>query len=238
MTQVIDVVDEHKADIPQAIKETSDYMEQVIFADPRHEAVRHTCKERHPSCSYWKVIGECERNPAYMKKMCAPTCQTCHTLSFQERCPIDNTAPVALPEAGNLNALFTKLVTDDYWKEQYAPTILSQPNADDATKDGPWVVTLDNFLSSDECDRLVQLGYDLGYQRSGDTGKRNFDGTYSKAINSGRTSSNVFCQLSCETDEVTKNVTARIENITGVPQVNYEYIQLLKYDEGQVSLFG
>jgi prolyl 4-hydroxylase len=80
---------------------------------------------------------------------------------------------------------------------------------------------------------MVELGTELGFQRSADTGRKKFDGTFEKSINSGRTSTNAFCQRHCETDPVTVAITTRMENITGVPQVNYEFLQLLRYEEGQ-----
>jgi len=163
-----------------------------------------------------------------MQKQCAPSCQTCHTLDYQHKCPIDKTLPVAL-QPGDLNKIFERLVTDEYY-QQFEPHILSQPTPD---LDAPWVITLENFMSPEECDRMIDLGTAMGYKRSGDTGKRNFDGTYEKAVHSGRTSTNTFCQFDCETDPVTQQVTARIENVTGVPQINYEYLQLLRYESGQ-----
>ena len=36
---------------------------------------------------------------------------------------------------------------------------------DDKSKP-PWVITLENFLTDDECDALIQLGYKYGYKRS------------------------------------------------------------------------
>jgi prolyl 4-hydroxylase len=37
----------------------------------------------------------------------------------------------------------------------------------------------------------------------------------------------------CYEDEVAKRVSARIENVTGIPERNAEYLQLLRYEPGQ-----
>lgn len=177
------------------------------------------------------------QNPNYMQKMCAPSCRSCHVLDPTYRCPIDDKAPKALSQKGDLNAIFERIVTAEEFKK-YNPKILSQPKGSEEItrvieKDGPWVVTLENFLSVEECDRLIQLGHDKGYERSADTGKRNFDGTYEKLVNDGRTSSNTFCMEECETDPATKNVTARMESLTGINSNHFEFLQLLRYEPGQ-----
>lgn len=211
------------------LKQTSHYMETIIFQDPKYEStIRHTCKNRHRSCAKWTTIGECEENPTYMQKQCAPSCRSCHALDPTFKCPIDENAPKALPSEGSLNALFERIVADGSEFQKYNPTILSQPE-----NDGPWVVTLENFVSDDECDRLIQLGNEMGYERSADTGKRKFDGSHEKSINNGRTSTNTFCFNECESDPATQAVTNRIEQLTGVPSKNYEFLQLLRYEPGQ-----
>jgi prolyl 4-hydroxylase len=57
--------------------------------------------------------------------------------------------------------------------------------------------------------------------------------TFEKNVNSGRTSSNAWCQFSCYNDTVAQNVVAKITELTNVPEVNSEYLQLLKYEPGQ-----
>ena len=36
----------------------------------------------------------------------------------------------------------------------------------DYVVDGPWVVTIDDFLTNEECLHLIQFGYDIGYKRT------------------------------------------------------------------------
>lgn len=80
MKQIDQTTDEYNAVIPGIIKDMEDYMENIIFKDPKYESLKHSCKNRNKNCAYWKAKGECEVNPKFMEKQCAPACQTCHVL--------------------------------------------------------------------------------------------------------------------------------------------------------------
>ena len=127
--------------------------------------------------------------------------------------------------------MFRRIVAEE---NQYKPKVLSMPNpTEEGIVDGPWVVVLQNFTTDEECDRLIELGAIEGYKQSADVGKKRFDGTYDKDINSGRTSENAWCHEKCTADPVTQRVNARIEKMTGIPEPNAESLQLLRYSEGQ-----
>ena len=111
--------------------------------------------------------------------------------------------------------------------------ILIPIEADENYQIGPWVVVLDDFVTEDECTKLIELGHVEGYKRSSDVGKMKFDGTFESNVNEGRTSTNAWCQHDCYTDPVAQGVMQRIENITGIPEPNSEFLQLLKYEVGQ-----
>jgi prolyl 4-hydroxylase len=171
-----------------------------------------------------------------MTKYCAPSCGTCHMLDFKFRCPLNTSEPEAL-QPGDLHRLFERITGDGFY-QQFEPRILSMPSPSPEQKesgivDGPWVVVLDKFLSPEECDRLIDLGAIEGYVESADVGRKNFDGTYDKSVNIGRTSTNAWCEGVCYDDKMARNVTARIENVTGIPEANSEYLQLLRYEPGQ-----
>lgn len=95
------------------------------------------------------------------------------------------------------------------------------------------MVVFDEFLSDTESDYLIQLGFDRGYERSADVGRKKLDGTYEPLINNGRTSYNAWCIEECSTDPVVINVSQRIANVTGIPVINSEYLQILRYDTGE-----
>lgn len=229
------------------VDKTKDYM-TLVREDEGFEAVRDGCIVRNKLCSFWATLGECEANPNYMKLQCAPSCETWYVpsacnfllknlssnnscifcasdiLLFENRCPFDKNASTAL-DAGDLNKMFERITSDPNNQERL--TILSQPPA------GPWIVTLDEFLSPEESKRLIELGGEVGYERSKDVGEEQFDGSYGSIESKSRTSSNAWCIKECYEDETSKNVLGRIENTTGIPEENYEYLQLLQYQETQ-----
>jgi len=231
----------------------------TLLNDPLYPQVKHECQNRHVDCAQWVSIGECDANPTYMKIHCAPLCGTCLELSFEHRCPVDPHANQSFGP-GDLNRMFGRIV-DGEDRDVWNATVHSRPShppgyvevvADDIERQeeeekpklgtridgfdyilGPWVITIDNFVSESECDRLIQLGADLGYQRSTDVGGQNFDGT-TKAVESGfRTSNNAWCQGDCLVDEKTQMVLGNIERLTGIPDAHSEHLQLLRYEEGQ-----
>lgn len=95
------------------------------------------------------------------------------------------------------------------------------------------MIQFDNFLSDDEAQRLIELGYEQKYERSADVGTRKADGTYTLNVNNGRTSTNAWCLGACMKDPIALDVLARIENVTGIPETNSENLQLLRYEVGE-----
>lgn len=127
---------------------------------------------------------------------------------------------------GDVNKMFERIATHEEYK-QFEPIVMSRP------PHGPWLIVLENAISEEEAERLIELGGNRGYERSTDVGDPQPDGSYGKKVSTGRTSTNAWCMKECADDPIAKRVTARIENITGVPENNYENLQLLQYEEGQ-----
>lgn len=171
---------------------------------------------------------------AYMKLQCAPACYSCESLSFESRCPMPENLENIWAPGNGLNAMFEKITTDAYYKETYDINVLLQPGMkNNKFPDSPWVVVIDNFLTETECDTLIELGAAQGYEQSKDVGAKKFDGTYDSNLSAGRTSTNAWCLDACFENPVSKQVIHKIENITGIPDTHAEYLQLLKYEEGQ-----
>jgi prolyl 4-hydroxylase len=148
---------------------------------------------------------------------CAPACQSCDQLNFETRCPFDK-EPAAWKE-GDLNNMFAHIVKEF-------------PNAEVLSSD-PWVVIVDDFLSDEECTRLIALGGDLGYNLSKDVGGTNFDGTVLSVESKSRTSTNAWCTDGCYEDPISNQVHQKLDDLTMLPRGNGEYLQLLKYEVGQ-----
>ena len=217
------------------------YMTNVVQKDQKYEAVKFKCKNTLPDCIKLKIEGKCS---ASMEKKCAPVCETCERLDFKHNCPIDESIPPAL-QPGDLNRLFERIVSDEYY-QKYQPKVLSMPATNQATNtslseadgriipDGPWLVVLDNFLTPDECQHIRELGHVQGYLPSADVGAQDLEGKITAKYSEGRTSTNAWCTpQTCAPDPIVTNVTSRMANVTGIPEDNHEYLQLLRYETGQ-----
>ncbi|KAL9187261.1 hypothetical protein ACHAXT_001364 [Thalassiosira profunda] len=220
-------------DVPAFIANWRAYMADEVMVDPKYASVRGKCKNKHELCSYWAMLGECTNNPSYMQTNCAPACQSCEQMEYSARCPFDPSAAAnAFEEKGDVDRFFERIVAD----EAYNVTVHSRPKGpedDDAFVDGPWLITLEDFVSADEAQRLIDLGGEEGYERSTDVGSLQDDGSYTKDVHSTRTSSNAWCLAKCMSDPIARNVVSHIEQMTQIPQTNSESLQLLKYGVGQ-----
>ena len=113
---------------------------------------------------------------------------------------------------------------------------------------GPWIVVLEDFLSPEECDRLIELGYALGRERSTihddpdeeeDENDKEETEVNDEAVKeeiqeeeeAWRTSTTAWCKEEvCMEDPIAKRIHDRIGFTTGVTDESYyEYFQLLKY---------
>lgn len=207
------------------LQQAKEYVERVQKNETM-ESVWKRCANSlsNSNCADWAATGECDANPSFMRLNCAAVCKTCDYLDIKFRCPMDNVTDNAWGP-GDLQKFFVNLTTKI--NHDYDVQILSQP------PDGPWVVTIDNFISEQEANRLIQLGTEQGYERSFGVGGLNEDGTIKDIKSESRTSRNAWCQGSCNEDETAQIVSKRIERITFIPSDNQEHFQLLSYDVGQ-----
>ncbi len=86
-----------------------------------------------------------------MRVRCAPMCQSCQDLTLESRCPLDPNEPDAWGP-GDLNRLFERWISEPNLSN-YSMQVLSSP-----ATDGPWVITLEDFVTEQEAKRLIDLG--------------------------------------------------------------------------------
>ena len=132
----------------------------------------------------------------------------------------------------------------------YSVVILSSPNTHNHAKEEgeedpvivgndqsrpPWVVIFEDFLTDEECDSMIELGYKSGYKRSEDVGKTKFDGTFDSQQSKGRTSENAWCSFreGCRDHPTAKKIHNRLSYVMRIPANNSEDFQILKYEKSQ-----
>jgi len=157
-------------------------------------------------------------------------------LDMKTKCTPDPEGKDAI-EAGEMDALFKRMIRKAE-SENMQPTVLSRPNPKNGepttpcegditnpcnAQIGPWVLTLENFITPEEISSLLSWGSKMGYERSqaGDE------------IVSARTSAHAWCVDDCMEDPIVTKVRQRIVDVTGISENNYECLQLLKYQPGQ-----
>jgi len=257
------------------VYETVQYMKNIVHAqNPTHNMTREvieSCRNNEAMCSYWAVMGECDVNPSFMAKKCAPACKSCEKLDINVRCGERDPNAVPAIRPGDLNYMFERIVTTAPGNQTdenqigaqekkvqengtpfYTVHIHSHPastsfadsdkdkgaiplNRERDLQEDVWVITLDNFLSDEECDYMINYGYYNKYERSRDMGKRQFDGSFDSIQTTQRTSTNSWCndESGCRSDPVIQRISERLANVTKIPTVNFEDFQMLKYEVGQ-----
>jgi prolyl 4-hydroxylase len=181
------------------------YVEEEL-SKQKYDKVRSICINKDKLCAFWASMDECETSASYMKVDCALACQSCDLLDVKSRCPLDPNA-VDIWKPGDLNTMFQHIA---YGPESSTRKIqvLSEPSFENKSENDygplPWVVVLDDFISDAECERLIELGYKLGYKRSKDVGDELPDGTFDAVVSQDRTSTNAWCDESCFEDEMTQ----------------------------------
>jgi prolyl 4-hydroxylase len=189
---------------------------------------------------------------------CAPSCKSCHMIDVHIRCPPLDDQPAAL-HPGGLNKMFERIVRTapgnrtlseaerkdmaEQGMPEYTVQVISRPSDSPASEISavldkslpPWAIIIDNFMTDKECDEMVRLGHVEGYKRSEDVGAMKFDGSHDSFQNDRRTSENAWCshKEGCRDKEVPTRLHDRIAHLTGIPAVNSEDFQILKYEHNQ-----
>jgi prolyl 4-hydroxylase len=216
----------------------------AVAENPELNHMLDHCYNQHEMCTQWAIYNNCfgrgAANAYLMATLCCPVCTAASQLDFLKRCPMDPDAYTAFSAPGDVTKHFERTITEF---PQYSPKVLSRPtyvNGDDETsadyKIGPWIITLDAFLSEEEAQRLIYWGHVHGYERSEDGGEIGLDGTWKPVITEERTSSEAWCAGKCFTDPIVQKLLKRVENVTGIPIEHSDWLQLLKYDKREFYL--
>ena len=46
------------------------YMINEVMESSKYDGVRDKCKNQHEMCSFWSMVGECEKNPSKFDPTC------------------------------------------------------------------------------------------------------------------------------------------------------------------------
>jgi len=184
------------------------------------------CTDKDERCEFWAEIGECDKNPGFMRQSCAASCGTCKEamMPYEERClkRFAKEMSIDVVKPHQLHRIMRAALED----KEVPGTLLHED---------PPVIHFESFISATEADQLIELGHGgAGYEKSSTVGAEEDDGTLKKVFHSARTSSNNWCnQEPCKSNSTVTRVTERIARVSQVQTMNHEYLQLLSYDPGQ-----
>lgn len=194
--------------------------------DFRRSAAKQKCKnsfERPDMCNYMAADGNCIMSPGWATVMCAASCNTCDLLDAKKRCDPKEIGYDSESEISELHTLFTTF--EEKWGNKYNISVVSRD---------PFIVYIDDFLTTSETNLIINQGTLLGLKRSTDQGEMDEKtGIQQQVKSQSRTSENAWCMNECENNPIIKNIYQRISDMTMVPKVNFESMQILRYTKGQ-----
>lgn len=111
----------------------------------------------------------------------------------------------------NIDKIFNNIMTNNKFKK-YTPIKINND---------PWIITLDSFLTPEECKQLSELPteWNLSNLTGGDNKKY-------------RNSYSYDCNNTCLNIDIVKNIQDRIAEVVSIPKQNYEDMTLTKYYKG------
>lgn len=155
----------------EVITSSDQYMYDMFISGSQDEFTILNCTNKNEDCSRWAALGECDKNPGYMHQYCAPACKTCHLLEkpFETRCalPKDINKRNEFIKPGDLNKRFLDMVTNKFPDKVEIHSGPKDLTGKDAIPDGPWLITIDDFITEDESSELIELSEIGGFERSG-----------------------------------------------------------------------
>jgi len=230
--------------VAEIMARTEHYFVNEVLVNASFAKYRLECQNNNALCAYWVAEGECVASPTDMEVLCAASCRNCPLVDLETKCPIDVSTNIFKP--GDINAMFERWLKDagqdvSSFSMENLPIggtvpgigelrVITSPYHDplqyprdkgedeDDLPQLPWVVLVDNFLSDEESNRMIELGEAKGYKKS--RVATEVRGVFAES--KGRTSYNTFCDEKCAADPLIKPVIERMTNLTGIPYDNFE----------------
>jgi ShK domain-like. len=228
------------------------YSKTVLLDDHISSNIRNKCTNSIEQCAYYASKGMCETSTIFMMNNCPLACMMCESLEefhalVGKLHPFEN--PIFVkdeifdyidhPEEINAFSLgsffnFTRKNHKDNIQVISQPTF-QQQEPPDTDSDDPLIVIVNDFLSESECDRLVQLGHDIGWKNSSSVSKLDhFNGLHSFQIPL-RSSQSLICDNNNNSSLCATTFQSLIEKLSQflhIPQDYFEVPQMDRYPTG------
>ena len=150
---------------------------------------------------------------------CSKSCGVCD--SKKMGCSRRNTRPGVVAPAGMVD-MFERALNDPRFAK-FSPHALSRPDPSNSNNE-PYVLQFENLVTGEEANAVVAIARDkLERSLAGDQ------------LSPVRTSTQYWCDDSddCTLHPTIVAITQRVMDILGMPVEHAEYMQILRYEEGQ-----
>ena len=223
-----------------------EYAKRVI-ADPNvPNKTRERCSNHHRMCASWAAQGMCtpfgydeteerrrsaedtplvgKESVLFMMNFCPLACEMCHEITSFHQCA-GKRLPWEEPsfDVGirSINSFFEQK------RFPYQPVFVSHPNADEElSKDDPYVVVLQNFLSSDEVDMLRSLPSSA--HASGSSANSGWN--LRADAQSNRVVASCLIDNACSQDDTYTKIMDRISSLVDVDVSHVEPIEMIQFE--------
>ena len=232
-------------------EEFEEYYEEAtshVEAAQRNRRLREVisqCVFRDEDCILLAHLGYCDdftaKDEHWMSRNCCPICHSTSQLEFLHRCPLDPNAYKAYSQPGDVSKKFMSLLKK--MEPEYSVQVHAAPmdipgvayEYKVVPNDAPWVVTIDNFVTTEEMHTLLEHANVYGYERSTDGLDEDEDGSWEAGETEERTSYEAWCgkRHGCVDDPIVLRVMDRLEEAVDIPQSHSDRLQLLRYEVGQ-----
>ena len=210
-----------------------------VTSNDEKDNSKTSCKDisSKADCLSWKQFGHCEKSPSYMIQYCALTCEVCDLVNPEVRCKQFYSNPRVFKN-DEMDNMFNDLVhsysqsCNNKNDDETCNNVNNTSGLTVISRD-PWVVTIDNFITSEEADTIISIPLPSAWIQSTAAGAYQADGLIKREISEIRTSKNAWCQAGCDDHPTVQSVMSRMSNTIKVPISNFEHMQILKYDPGQ-----
>lgn len=172
--------------------------------------------------------AKCYKDAEFMMSHCAWTCGMCNLRRGRVQCARNPNELPALVSPTNMHMLppdgeGTRAVESlDEMFRRIVDSVSEAGGSVTVHSSDPWLISIADFISSTEADAILEAG--------GGNFHRSLAGD---GVNDVRTSSTSWCERQCSQNEVIERVELRVQNLTGIPRANSEWMQVLRYEVGQ-----
>lgn len=169
---------------------------------------RLLCQNQQQLCSFWASLGQCEENLAFMMKDCPLACNFCHTKVLYDKCHAVPKSHSWMDNSDEEDFAFMwmdKTYNSIKKLAKNSELISSDKKKDIVDPSDPWVLKVEDFITSSDSDELVRLAKTLEWIPSSTLWQKNEAGGDNTLVR--RESSSAFCNVDkCKDHDVYQKI--------------------------------